>query len=249
MGTLKAGNRTYSQFIGHIFSGSEFLDPTVCSHPRRCSGGGYLHFITTSCYQRRPWLGVPHRRDLFLRVLEEARQRYGFVVVGYVVMPEHIHLLIGEPDQGTPSTVMQVLKQRFAREVLRRLRRRSSSSQGELWETALDQAHVWQRRFYDFEVWNPRKRVEKLRYIHRNPVKRGLVLAPEQWRWSSYRSYAYDEAGPVLLNEKKPVVRKWREPSAIAGSSVGIPTPSAGSGQALAKNARVGQPQCGGLKR
>ena len=58
-----------------------------------------------------------------LEILEQVRQRYQFVVVGYVVMPEHIHLLISEPERGTPSTVMQVVKQRFARRVLRRKRR------------------------------------------------------------------------------------------------------------------------------
>jgi REP-associated tyrosine transposase len=58
-----------------------------------------------------------------------------------------------------------------------------------------------QRRFYDFNVWTEKKRVEKLRYMHRNPVKRGLVLEPEQWRWSSFRWYALREAGAVKVNE------------------------------------------------
>jgi putative transposase len=84
----------------------------------RYYGSGHFHFITTSCYHRRPLLGTARRRDLFLKILEEVRARYGFIVVGYVVMPEHIHLLLSEPDRGTPSTVMQVLKQRFARRVL-----------------------------------------------------------------------------------------------------------------------------------
>ena len=59
----------------------------------RYYGAGYSHFITTSCYQRRPLLGTPRSRDLFLEVMEQIRQRHQFVVVGYVVMPEHIHLL------------------------------------------------------------------------------------------------------------------------------------------------------------
>jgi REP element-mobilizing transposase RayT len=56
------------------------------------------------------------------------------------------------------------------------------------------------RRFYDFLVWSERKRVKKLRYMHRNPVKDGLVQAPEQWPWSRYRSYAYNEEGVVRVN-------------------------------------------------
>src|SRR5215813_13402918 len=103
-------------------------------------------------------------------------------------MPEHYHVLIGEPERGTPSTVMQVVKQRFAGRVLRECRRRKRPSQPSLWEDR-ELAHVWQARFYDFNVWGQRKRVQKLRYMHANPVKRGLVLEPGQWAWSSFRDY------------------------------------------------------------
>jgi putative transposase len=111
-------------------------------------------------------------------------------------MPDHIHLLISEPEQGTQSIVMQVLKQRFARKVLAK---KKKSAQGNLWPE--EAQHVWQRRFYDFHVWSERKRVEKLRYMHRNPVKDGLVQEPEQWTWSSYRSYAFNEEGMVRVNQ------------------------------------------------
>ena len=161
---------------------------------KRYYGSGYLHFITSSCYQRRPLLGSSCRRDLFLETLEQVRRRYDFIVVGYVVMPEHFHLLISEPESGNPSTVMQVLKQRFARKLLR-------SAQNSL----LESDRIWQRRFYDFVVWNPHKRAEKLNYMHQNPVKRDLVCEPEHWAWSSYRHYSYGEAGPVLVNEQQPV--------------------------------------------
>jgi putative transposase len=149
-------------------------------------GTGHLHFITSSCYARRPLLGTPSRRNLFLQILEQTRLRRSFVVVGYVVMPEHIHLLISEPEQGTPSTITQVLKQRFARRVLGDLRRRGNQSQALLWQEMLDSGHVWQRRFYDFVVRTEIKKIEKLKYIHRNPVSRGLVLEPEEWVWSSF---------------------------------------------------------------
>jgi putative transposase len=82
---------------------------------QRYYGAGYSHFITTSCYRRMPLLGSPLIRDLFLRVLEQVRVRDRFVVVRYVVMPEHVHLLLGEPQRGNPSVVMQALKQGFAR--------------------------------------------------------------------------------------------------------------------------------------
>ena len=68
------------------------------------------------------------------------------------------------------------------------------------WGTRTSAGRVWQKRFYDFNVSTSEKRVEKLRYMHRNPVKRGLVAAPEEWRWSSFRSYAFNEEGPVRIN-------------------------------------------------
>jgi putative transposase len=85
----------------------------------RYYGAGYLHFITTSCYRRRALLGRVRNRDLFLEVLERVRRRYHFVVVGYVVMLEHVHLLFSEPERGNPSVVMQAIKQGFARSVAR----------------------------------------------------------------------------------------------------------------------------------
>jgi REP element-mobilizing transposase RayT len=77
----------------------------------RTYGPHHLHFITNSCYQRRPLLGTARARDCFLSVFEQTRRRYRFVVVGYVVMPEHVHLLITEPQVRSPSTVMRVLNQ------------------------------------------------------------------------------------------------------------------------------------------
>ena len=144
------------------------------------------------------------------------RQRYRFVVVGFVIMPEHVHLLISEPEEGTPSTVVQAIKLGFVRRALTpgqgALTARypisgagcpMSRALGETWgnQPTNAQNRIWHRRFYDFNVWTDKKRVEKLRYMHRNPVKRGLVSEPDQWPWSSFRSYLYGEPGPVRVND------------------------------------------------
>jgi len=166
----------------------------------RTYGAHHLHFITCSCYRRLPLLNSARSRDRFLRILELTRRRYRFVVVGYVVMPEHVHLLISEPEVGSPSTVMQVLKQRTAHALLPRRKRRDPRQRNLFGDQTVKQT-FWQARFYDFNVWTTKKRVEKLRYMHRNPVKRGLVKSPEQWRWSTYRFYLLEEAGLVCVNE------------------------------------------------
>ena len=160
---------------------------------KRYYGAGDLHFITCSCYRRQPLLGTARRRSLLLTVLEQVRRRYAFVVIGYVIMPEHIHLLISEPQEENPSTVMQALKIGFARRVLAQARRRRNPLQPGLFEQ--EAQHIWQKRFYDFNLWSQRKRIEKLRYMPRNPVRRGLVASPELWRWSSFRAYFFGEAG------------------------------------------------------
>jgi putative transposase len=142
--------------------------------------------------------------------------KYQFVVHGYVVMPEHFHLLITEPEIGDPSVVMKVLKGRFSRQVNRK-HRRAGVQQRALWEHVA--TPVWQKRFYDFNVWSERKRVEKLRYIHRNPVKRELMESPEQWKWSSFRSYMYGEKGLVRVNVQEWPSQITRRPAQKFGDS------------------------------
>jgi putative transposase len=166
----------------------------------RIYGRGHLHFITFSCYRRVPFFRSVRAKNVFVQILDQVRDRYGFSLVGYVVMPEHVHLLIGEPAKGTPSTVVQVLKQR----VSRRLRRKKSASAAQL---SLTFAHgegtlprFWQRRFYDFNVWSLKKRVEKLHYMHMNPVKRKLVAHPKDWPWSSFSFYANPKHGLIRVD-------------------------------------------------
>jgi putative transposase len=144
--------------------------------------------------------------------LEEVRQKYKFLVYGYVVMPEHFHLLIGEPELGPLSVVMQVLKQKVSRRCLKNPPFTKNVKGGapdvvEGIPDLDDWLHggkdrlraFWQKRYYDFNVFSEKKHVEKLRYIHRNPVTRGLVESPEQWVWSSFREYSIGERGPVKI--------------------------------------------------
>ncbi len=119
-------------------------------------------------------------------MLGEVRGRYKFSLIGYVVMPEHVHLLIGEPAVGTPSTVMQVLKQRSSRMV------RNQNDAADV--------PLWFPRFHDFNVWSEKKKTEKLNYMHMNPVERGLVAHPKDWRWSSYGFYATGEHGLIRID-------------------------------------------------
>ena len=99
----------------------------MIKHPIRHYGRGHLHFITFSCYRWLALLRSARSKNLFVEALARVRDRYGFALVGFVVMPEHVHLLIGEPAKGTPSTVVQVLKQSVSRRL--RHKRRAPASQ------------------------------------------------------------------------------------------------------------------------
>jgi putative transposase len=141
-----------------------------------------LHFITFSCYRRMPLLDSVAARETFERELERVRRWYGCYITGYVLMPEHVHLLISEPQRSTLSVVIQMLKQITSRKL-----------------KPAGAPRFWQTRYYGFPVWSERKRLEKLRYIHRNPVKRGLVTRPEDWRWSSFLQWATGCQGTVEI--------------------------------------------------
>jgi putative transposase len=144
-----------------------------------------LHFITFSCHHREPLLGTPRARDVFEQTLEQVRRWYDFYVCGYVVMPEHVHLLISEPARSQLSLALQMLKQNVAREL-----------------RLPEGCPFWQPRYYDFNVWSEAKRVEKLRYIHRNPMQRGLVEKPEDWKWSSFLHYATGIEGVIEIESQ-----------------------------------------------
>jgi putative transposase len=158
---------------------------------KRHYGQGNLHFITFSCYRRRPLLGTARSRERFVKILEEVRRLHEFRLVGYVVMPEHVHLLLSEPPKKNPSKILQVLKQKVARALLKKRRRAVSAQLSLPFEgSQTEEAHFWQRRFYDFNVWSEKKLKEKLEYMHANPVQRKLVQHPRDWPWSSWAHYA-----------------------------------------------------------
>ena len=169
---------------------------------KRYYGKHDLHFVTCTCYRRMPLLSSARSKGVFAKILGEVRDRYAFLLVGYVVMPNHIHLLVSEPARCTPSTVMQVLKQRVSRQ-LRGNKRRGTKNQLLLpfagKETLPRQ--FWQRRFHDFNVWSHKKKMEKLKYMHFNPVMRGLVRDPKDWPWSSYSHYTMGKEGLVRIDD------------------------------------------------
>ena len=162
------------------------------SRLKRFQTEGHNHFLTFSCYHRLPYLTDDHSRTFFLQTLEQLRRRHHFYVFAYVLMPEHVHLLVSEPPTQRLDNVLRTLKGQTSK------RLKGSRPQ------------FWQSRYYDFNVFTHTKFVEKLRYIHRNPVTRGLVEKPEDYRWSTFNHWATGEPGLVEIESHWTFTRRER---------------------------------------
>ena len=173
------------------------------SELKRFHLSGQSHFITFGCYHRRRLFVTDASCQIFESALERVRHNYKLYVYGYVVMPDHIHLLLSEPqlecgDSGsqpgfglsgnvhtlTLADALKSLKQGVSRRLIG------------------NASHFWQKRYYDFNIRNHQQFVEKLRYIHCNPVKKNLCERPEDWAWSSFRHYATGCEGKVEIESE-----------------------------------------------
>ena len=158
-------------------------------------GPGTLHFVTFSTYQRRRFLEPDRTRSIVVETLSEMLERHGASCHGFVVMPDHVHALLTVREDSTIADFLKVWKKtssyrigRFYEQELTKYR-----------ELCPRKCPVWQARYYDFNVFTTRKHVEKLKYIHRNPVTRGLVKKPKDWAWSSFVHYSTGAVGVVEI--------------------------------------------------
>jgi len=156
---------------------------------RRFQESGQSHFVTFSCFHRKAKFSGPRLCQLFLDRLEAMRLRFELRVYGYVIMPEHVHLLVSEPDDGTLADAIHFLKLSF-------------SKSSRTYRSGDCDPAFWQKRYYDRNIRSHSDFCEKLRYIHCNPVKRGLCAAAEEWAWSSFRHYAMREIGVVEIESE-----------------------------------------------
>jgi len=146
-------------------------------------------------------------QDAFLLALEQTRRRCGMRVYGYVLMPEHVHLLLSEPDREPLSLAVQILKSKVSIQARKEGKRTAGESP------------FWQTRYFDHNVRNSAGFVTQLRYIHRNPVKRGLCGAPQDWPWSSFRAWANGEAGIVEVESELAATRREMSRLGLAQAS------------------------------
>jgi putative transposase len=213
------------------------------------------HFVTFSCYHRQANFDSPEVYDLFLRGLEQMRQRFAMCIYGYVVMPEHVHLLVSEPGRAIAPPVCGHSLQANLESSVPQVRGRSlAANLGSLADAMHDlklsftkQLHsetgfvgsFWQKRYYDRNVRDEREFVEKLRYLHRNPVQRGLVKAAADWKWSSSRHYALREVGMVEIESQWTARHRETKTSGGPERVFLIPEPALSEAEGLAPKERA----------
>jgi REP-associated tyrosine transposase len=179
------------------------------SQPPRYYGENDLHFLTTTVYRRTQIFNSERFKRQFVATLAELRAELGFRLLGYVLMPEHFHLLLWPSERANPSQIMQKLEGRTARFILKTLRQNGQHAwcgrmlgRFALPATVHDEASYreWQRRFYDMKVWSEKKRSQELNYMHNNPVKRRLVNSPGEWPWSNWRFYFLGDDSLIVMD-------------------------------------------------
>ena len=151
---------------------------------------GTARFVTFSCYRRETYLTNMTSRELLLKHIEQARLKYRFKLLAYVLMPEHVHLVMWPPDGMKMGRVIGEIKSNMAREYFALT---MPSTRGK--------KVFWQKRCHDHNCRTPDTIREKVEYCHKNPVKRGLVAEPAEYVFSSFNWYRGEREVPLLMDE------------------------------------------------
>ncbi|MBN1779168.1 MAG: transposase [Candidatus Buchananbacteria bacterium] len=185
-----------------------------------------IYFITSKTFDNEKIFSDDRSCRLFIEVLNECKDKYGFELFGYVIMPDHIHLLIKPNPRNTISDVMHRIKGSFAYKYLMMTRNHKGSatrenginkptllrmSQSQLrvadpsWvgekRQRIKQQPIWQKSFYDHAIRNHQDFLEKLNYIHKNPLKHNIANDLNQYQYSSYQNYYLSNNNLTKIDE------------------------------------------------
>ncbi len=161
---------------------------------------GSAVFITQVVQDREPVFRDPHNMNLLREILRNVKELHPFVMLGYVFLLDHFHVIIQPIGKSNFSDIMHSLKANFTREYKKRLGLSSSQSM-----------KFWQKRFWDHIIRDDRDFENHLHYIHFNPVKHGLVKDPRDWRDSSYIEWEKRGLYPPAFNWDEPKDVDWGE--------------------------------------
>jgi putative transposase len=188
------------------------------THLHRYDIPGHVHFLTFSTFRRLTFFWHDAIKQVAIDAMRLIQTQFSICVVGYVTMPEHIHLLVYPHSRGifSPvpiSSLLYTFKKHVGFHGKRKLKD-LAEEKGALWSSAMeewlkDRRPFWQTRGYDFNIDRFDTLVEKLNYCHKNPLTRGLVNDAADWRWSSYRYYEFGDESIIKLDWDKAWPIQW----------------------------------------
>ena len=148
-------------------------------------------FITFSCHHNYNLFKTSQTKNIFVINLNQLKNKHRCKLYGYVVMPNHVHLVLHPPAKDRLSIFIGVLKSMTAREIISLWRSKNLDifTKLQVNKDGKSRFAFWQRRYYDHNCRTNEAVIEKINYCHNNPVRKGLVEEPSQWPWSSYRWY------------------------------------------------------------
>lgn len=177
-----------------------------------------FHYVTLVTYNRVPVFKNQHACEIFVDTLREVREKYPYKLIGYVIMPDHVHSIINNRS-GTISDWLCRVRGNSARKILAWLREEQHLVSLKKLELTIPQKRnhthaVWQKDPSVIDLWSPKFLRQKLKYLHLNPVRAGLCEHPADWKRSSYRAYLPHKPGEVPIEVDWQAY--WKEEEMIA---------------------------------
>ncbi len=158
---------------------------------RHFDDDGRTRFITFGTHKKVPLITNNENRKIIIDAISFMREKYGFRLIGYVLMPEHIHLVIIPAEGNKVGRIIGEIKRESAVRILDKMIKTKSPLLDKLKVTrnGVRKHAFWQRRCYDHNCRTPETVWKAIEYCHNNPIKRGLVNDASSWKWSSYGFY------------------------------------------------------------
>jgi len=162
-----------------------------------------FHYVTLVTFNRVPVFRSERACEIFISTLEAVRLRYPYKLIGYVIMPDHVHAIINRSND-TISEWLRRVRGNSARQILFWLRKEQHLASLKKLQLTIPQKRrhthaVWQKNPSVIDLWSPKFIRQKLNYLHLNPIRAGFCEHPAHWKWSSYRAYLPYKRGEVPI--------------------------------------------------
>ena len=166
-------------------------------------------FVTFSCYRRLQLLVHSQVIRTFLETVSTTRNEHRFRLLGYVIMPEHVHLVLHPSDGTKLGPLIGMIKSKAAAQIIAEGIMELPGS-CRIHRNGVERRVFWQPRCYDHNCRSEATVIEKINYCHNNPVSRGLVAEPAGWKWSSNNWYMGERDVPLAIDDLERISNELR---------------------------------------